>query len=191
MAFEVSGSYRDVAKVILRSEFGLSEAQKDALRAELAQDPENRGYAGKTLSEQWELLLADYQVPNPDPQPLLDRTEWKPDVLKNVLLQMILPNGLSVWAQLELMRESTDIQQKAFAIQALATFTLEAINMQNPMVIQGFQTIAQAFGLTQEQQDYLTKYPDPNWPPYVWRESRASAVLGGGVIPTLSEMEAL
>jgi hypothetical protein len=163
---------------------------------EIADDPAGRGYAGKTTSEKYLLFVTPYEVPNPEPQGHVPRTEWLPDELKNHLLQVRGQDGLSVWAKLELMKESPDLPTKAFATEVLATFSLKSINMQNPYVQAGLQQLVSAGILTPAMMTELTTLPDPNWTPTVQRPPRAWEVVGpieafGAVsstwIPTLDE----
>ncbi|MEJ5169348.1 MAG: hypothetical protein WHU10_00010 [Fimbriimonadales bacterium] len=163
---------------------------------EIADDPAGRGYAGKTTEEQYLLFVSPYEIPNPEPQGRVPRGEWLPDELKNHLLQVRGQDGLSVWAKLELMRESQDIATKAFATEVLATFSLKAINMQNPYVMAGLQQLASAGILTPSMMTELTTMPDPSWRPVIVRPPRAWEVVGpieafGAVsstwVPTLDE----
>lgn len=163
---------------------------------EIADDHAGRGYAGKTTEQQYLLFVSSYEVPNPEPQGRVPRSEWLPDELKNHLLQARGQDGLSVWAKLELMRESPDMQTKAFATEVLATFSLRAINFQNPYVMAGLQQLASAGILTPTMMTELTTMPDPSWQPVIVRPPRAWEVVGPveahGVVsatwvPTLDE----
>jgi len=163
---------------------------------EIADDPAGRGYAGKTTEEKYLLFVLPYEVPNPEPQGRVPRNEWFPDELKNHLLQVRGQDGLSVWAKLELMRESSDLATKAFATEVLATFSLKSINLQNPYVQAGLQQLASAGILTPSMMTELTTMPDPSWRPTVIIPPRAWEVVGpveafGSVsstwIPTLDE----
>ena len=163
---------------------------------EIADDPAGRGYAGKTTEEKYLLFIVPYERENPEPQGRVPRDEWLPDELKNHLLQVRGQDGLSVWAKLELMRESQDLQTKAFATEVLATFSLKSINMQNLYVQAGLQQLASAGILTPEMMTELTTMPDPAWRPTVIIPPRAWEVVGpveafGAVsstwMPTLDE----
>jgi hypothetical protein len=163
---------------------------------EIAEDPAGRGYAGKTTEQKYILFVLPFEVPNPEPQPRVPRNEWLPDELKNHLLQARGQDGLSVWAKLELMRESPDLHTKAFATEVLATFSLKSINLQNPYVQAGLQQLVTAGILTPEMATELTTMPDPSWRSTVVRPPRAWEVVGpveafGAVsstwIPTLDE----
>jgi len=163
---------------------------------EIAEDPAGRGYAGKTMEPKYLLFVSPYEVENPEPQRRVPRTEWAPDELKNHLLQARGQDGLSVWAKLELMRESPDLQTKAFATEVLATFSLKSINLQNPYVQAGLQQLVSAGVLTPAMATELTTMPDPSWRPTIPRPPRAWEVIGpieafGSVsstwIPTLDE----
>lgn len=163
---------------------------------EIAEDPAGRGYAGKTTEEKYLLFVSPYETPNPEPQGRVPRMEWLPDELKNHLLQARGRDGLSVWAKLELMRESQDIATKAFATEVLATFSLKAINLGNPYVQAGLQQLASAGILTPAMMTELTTMPDPSWQPVIVRPPRAWEVVGPveahGVVsstwvPTLDE----
>jgi hypothetical protein len=163
---------------------------------EIAEDPAGMGYAGYVVQHQYKLFVLPYEVENPEPQPRVPRNEWLPDELKNHLLQARGQDGLSVWAKLELMRESPDLATKAFATEVLATFSLRAINLQNPYVQAGLQQLVSAGILTPEMVTELTTMPDPSWRPMIVRPPRAWEVVGpveafGAVsstwIPTLDE----
>lgn len=163
---------------------------------EIADDPAGRGYAGKTVEEKYLLFVLPYEVPNPEPQGRVPRDEWLPDELKNHLLQIRGQDGRSVWATLELMRESQDIATKAFAAEVLATFSLKSINLQNPYVQAGLQQLASAGILTPSMMTELTTMPDPAWRPVIQMPPRAWEVVGpieafGAVsstwVPTLDE----
>lgn len=174
----------------------MTQSIADAIANEIALDPEERGYEGKPVEEQYRLFVGEYEVPNPEPQKRVVRAEWLPDELKNHLLQARGQDGLSVWAKLELMRESQDIATRAFATEVLATFSLKAINLQNPYVQAGLQQLASAGILTPTMMTELTTMPDPSWRPVIVRPPRAWEVVGpieafGAVsstwIPTLDE----
>lgn len=167
---------------------------------EIADDPAGRGYAGKTTEEKYLLFVSAFEVPNPEPQGRVPRTEWLPDELKNHLLQVRGQDELSVWAKLELMRESPDMQTKAFATEVLATFSLKSINMQNPYVQAGLQQLIAAGILTPEMATELTTMPDPAWRPVIQMPPRAWEIVGPveahGVVsstwvPTLDEFASI
>lgn len=167
---------------------------------EIADDPAGRGYAGKTTEEQYLLFVSPYEIPNPETRGRVARAEWAPDELKNHLLQMRGQDGLSVWAKLELMRESQDLPTRAFVTEVLATFSLKSINLQNPYVQAGLQQLVSAGVLTQQMVTELTTMPDPSWRPVVSRPPRAWEVVGSveayGVVsatwvPTLDEFAAI
>lgn len=170
------------------------------IAAEIAEDPEGRGYEGKTTEQQYLLFALPYEAPNPEPRGSVPRTEWLPDELKNHLLQVRDSNGLSVWAKLELMRESQDLPTKAFATEVLATFSLRSINLLNPYVQAGLQQLVNAGILTQAMVRDLTTMPDPDWLPTVQKPPRAWEVVGpveahgsvsGTWVPTLDEFRSV
>ena len=144
-----------------------------------------------TEEEKFVSLHTERVVPNPNPQGRVPRGEWLPDELKNHLLQLRDQNGLSVWAKLELMRESQDLPTKAFATEVLATFSLKSINMQNPYVQAGLQQLVNSGVLTSDMATELTTIPDPGWQPLIRLPSIVEEVCGMGAVLEWGEFQEL
>ena len=172
------------------SDEALTAEQAALLAAEIANDPEGRGYAGKPVVEVLTLLASPYEALNPEPQGVVARAEWATDELANVLLQMPAPDGVgSMFTYLE--RAATGEGQLAvIAREFLASVrSLKALNLANPLVQAGLAAFLQAGVLTTEQHETLTTVPDPAWSPYVRKPSRLEALgFGAGAVATARDL---
>lgn len=178
-----TGQYRNALIALVSQSHAMDGGHRAAMVAEL----EASAYDGLTRVQGYERFCAPQVVPNPVAQGTVARGEWKPDELKNALLQMVDGQGVSAWAKLELMRESTNPQAKILAVQAIATFALQAINLANPLVVAGLDALVAAGVLTTDQRVWLTTMPDPAWTPTVVVESASDRFLGTDTLPDAGE----
>lgn len=161
-----------------------------ALSAELANDPEGRGYAGKATEEVLTLLASPYEALNPEPQGAVARTEWATDELANVLLQMPAPDGVGSLYTYMGRLASGDGPLSVVATEFLAAVgTLRALNLANPQVQAGFGAFLAAGVLTQAQYEALTLVPDPAYSATVQMPSRLEAIgYGRGSVATARDL---
>lgn len=190
MITNVPDHMRGALAALCASDFQLTAGQAAFLRAEIANDPAGRGYAGKPVVEVLTLLSAPYEVPNPEPQGRAPRGEWATDELANVLLQMPAPDGVgSMFTYLE-RAALNEGPLSVIAREFLASVrSLKALNLANPLVQAGLAAFVQAGVLTQEQHEALTTVPDPSWSPYVAKPSRLEALgFGAGAVATARDL---
>lgn len=163
----------------------LTAEQSAAMAAELALPR----YDGLPVAAAYREFCSTRVAPNPVPQGRVTRLEWRPDELKNALLQMVDGQGVSAWAKLELMRESSDQAAKVLAVQALATFGLQAISLANPLVVAGLGHLVAAGVLTSDQREWLETMPDPAWTATVVEPAPSDVILGPDCLPTWDEFQ--
>lgn len=164
----------------------LTTEQARAMAAELT-DPR---YAELDDAAAYREFCTARYVPNPEPQGRVHRPEWRPDELRNALLQMMDASGVSAWAKLEFMRESTDQRARVLAVQALATFGLQAISLENQLVAQGIRALVAAGVLTEPQREWLCTMPDPAWSAEVLEPAPSDVILGTDCLPGWSDFMA-
>lgn len=153
----------------------LTDEQREILAEELARSV----YKEITIEEILDLLNLPREIPNPEPQGTVAREFWAPDELKNVLMQSVDANGIPAWIKVKRLAESDNLQIKVLGELILDLFTLRGINLQNPMVAQGLQTLRQIGVLDDALYEEITTVPDPGWRPTVVR-IRAEELFGEG-----------
>ena len=161
-----------------------------AIADEVANDPANRGYAGKPVEEVLTLLASPYQMPNPEPQGVAARGEWATDELANALLQMPAPDGLgSMFTFMQRLAQS-DSPLRVVAAEFLAAIgSLKALNLANPQVQAGFDAFVLGAVLTETQKLALTTVPDPAWSPVAEMPSRLEQIgFGKGSVATARDL---
>ena len=119
--------------------------------------------AGRTLEEKLDYLNLPRIVPN-DPAPFDPIEAWKPDELKNALMQSTTATGDNLWLTLKGLAKSADKETSMLGELLIECFTLNAISMSNPMVADGLAKLKAAEILTEEQYDALHFKPRENWP---------------------------
>ena len=90
------------------------------------------------------------------------REFWAPDELKNLLMQRTDADGVPVWIKVKRLTESDNPQIKVLGELILELFTLKGINLSNPMVAQGLQTLKTVGVLDDALYSEITTEPDPN-----------------------------
>lgn len=172
----------------LASESALTTEQIAALSAELANDPEGMGYAGKSPAETLRLLNVPYSRANTEPQRMvaratIPRDEYTPLCTRIVFRGDQLTNGAATaWGRLR--------------ASVLALANQQSVNLLDPDVQAGIAGLT-ALGILALREgesvslgDQLTKKLDPDWSATVAYPSRAETLFGTGAAITPADLEA-
>lgn len=172
----------------LASETALTTEQVAALASELATDPEDMGYAGKSDTEKLRLLNTGYSRANSDPQGLVERATIPRDQYTPICTRIVfrgdqLTNGAATaWGKLR--------------ASVLALANQQTVNLEDPDVQAGIAGLT-ALGILALREgesvslgDQLTKHLDPAWAETVSYPSRAEVLFGAGAAVTLADLEA-
>ncbi len=188
MAYDV-GAYRDfIVATLANGHVTLTQAQKDALAAELATDPEGLGYAGKTAGQKLTLLCTPRVTQNPVAQTRVPRPTWIGSELKLKLMELMHTDGVTpLYMQMKKLFVSTDTKLKAIAEKLVEIASVERPNAMSVAFFIDLKTRYPS-SLSAEAYNELTTIPDPNWQPEVEMPARSDAILGPGICPTLEDL---
>lgn len=161
----------------------LTPEQKELLRIELT-DPR---YSGLTDGEALRKLCLPYKEASA-PQTYVEREFWEPDVLKNLMLNNAGPDGINYWIKVKMLTSSEDMQLKVLGESIIEAFTLKAINVKNPLVRQGLDTIKLIGIIPEDVYTNILYELDPTWTPEVEMPPRIIALFGENKLPSIEEI---
>lgn len=165
----------------------LTADQKLALKAEIAIDPEGRGYASTSTPAEILWLLGN-QYSKPSGMPLtVDRSVYSVADLKAFMVTALTPGGKDVLDEIVLLQSSanTTYARKAkMFLRALDTGVLGTLNVRQCLDLFRDQSI-----LSTAQFRELTLVPNPDYVDSYTYDPRLWQLFGEGAIVTLDEIK--